>query len=79
MIAEDVLTGGFADPVFEAQAVFRKVLDAFARPGTVVAIPDMVRAPAPLHTPAAAFLCTFAEEGTPSVLTRQPGAPPRPG
>lgn len=65
MIAEGVLTGGFADPVFEAQAVFRKVLDAFARPGWIVAIPAMVRAPAPLHGPTAAFLCTFAEEGTP--------------
>ena len=65
MIAQDVLTGGFADPVFEAQAVFRKVLDAFARPGRVVAIPDMVRAPAPLYPPTAAFLCTFADEGTP--------------
>ena len=65
MIAPDVLTGGFADPVFEAQAVFRKVLDAFARPGRVVAITDMVRAPLPLHPPTAAFLCAFADEGTP--------------
>jgi alpha-D-ribose 1-methylphosphonate 5-triphosphate synthase subunit PhnH len=65
MIAADVLTGGFADPVFEAQAVFRKVLDAFARPGTVAAIPDAVRAPPPLHPAAAAFLAALADEGTP--------------
>jgi alpha-D-ribose 1-methylphosphonate 5-triphosphate synthase subunit PhnH len=64
MIAGDAMTGGFADPVFQSQAVFRKVLDAFARPGTVVEIPDVVQAPAPLHMPAAAFIAAFADAGT---------------
>jgi alpha-D-ribose 1-methylphosphonate 5-triphosphate synthase subunit PhnH len=65
MIAAEVLTGGFADPVFESQAVFRKVLDAFARPGKVVEIPAVVTVPAPLFAPTAAFLSTFADEATP--------------
>jgi alpha-D-ribose 1-methylphosphonate 5-triphosphate synthase subunit PhnH len=65
MIAPEILTGGFAAPVFGSQAVFRNVLDAFARPGKVVAIPAIVTVPAPLFTPTAAFLCTFADEATP--------------
>jgi alpha-D-ribose 1-methylphosphonate 5-triphosphate synthase subunit PhnH len=65
MIAADAMTGGFADPVFQSQAVFRRVLDAFARPGTVVEIPPVVKPPAPLNVPAAAFIAAFADEGTP--------------
>lgn len=65
MIAADAMTGGFADPVFQSQAVFRRVLKAFARPGTVVEIPNVVRPPAPLHMPTAAFIAAFADEGTP--------------
>ena len=31
----DALTGGFTDPVFDAQSVFKMMMDAMARPGTV--------------------------------------------
>lgn len=64
-MSADAMTGGFADPVFQSQAVFRAVLDAFARPGSVVEIPDTLRPPGPLHAPAAAFLAALADEGTP--------------
>jgi len=70
MIAADALTGGFDDPVFQSQSVFRKVLDAFARPGTIVEIPPVVTAPRPLFAATAAFICTFADEGTPIHVDR---------
>lgn len=65
MIADDAMAGGFADPVFQSQAVFRKVLTAFSRPGTIVDIPAVVEPPHPLLMPAAAFIAAFADEGTP--------------
>ena len=46
--------GGFESPVFGAQAVFRSVMDAMARPGTIVDLAQPVSAPAPLETAAAA-------------------------
>jgi alpha-D-ribose 1-methylphosphonate 5-triphosphate synthase subunit PhnH len=65
MIAPDSLRGGLSDPVFQSQAVFREVLDAFARPGTVHDISPVVASPEPLHASTAALICTLADEGTP--------------
>ncbi|TIT74126.1 MAG: carbon-phosphorus lyase subunit PhnH, partial [Mesorhizobium sp.] len=47
-IATQSIEGGFADPVFNAQAVFRAVMDAMARPGSVQALPSLTHPPAPL-------------------------------
>ena len=64
--ADTVATeGGFADPVFDAQAIFSAVMSAFARPGTIVDLGDRVRVPAPLATAAAAILAALADFDTP--------------
>jgi alpha-D-ribose 1-methylphosphonate 5-triphosphate synthase subunit PhnH len=58
------LTAGFADPVQDAQRCFRAVLDAMARPGTIVGVAGLVPPP-PLCAAAAAVLLTLADHETP--------------
>jgi alpha-D-ribose 1-methylphosphonate 5-triphosphate synthase subunit PhnH len=57
---------GFADPVFDAQAAFRELLDAMSRPGEIrnLARPGFV-APAGLPLAAAACLLTLTDHETP--------------
>lgn len=56
---------GFADPVLEAQATFRAVLDALAEPGSERAVAGIPDAPAPLSPVAAALAATLADWETP--------------
>lgn len=60
---------GFAAPVFDAQAVFRHLLEALSRPGTVTSVdrPGLV-APAGMPDAAAALLLTLADRDTPVYL-----------
>jgi len=60
-----IVEGGFIDPVFGSQSVFRAVMDAMARPGTVQAIDTDLRPPAPLNVAAAAVILTLADADTP--------------
>jgi alpha-D-ribose 1-methylphosphonate 5-triphosphate synthase subunit PhnH len=60
-----MLTAGFADPVFAAQATFRAVLDAMARPGSIQRIDTALTPPPPLSRGAAAVALTLADHDTP--------------
>lgn len=67
------LTPGFANPVADAQACFRALLDAMARPGHIHSVSG-ASAPAPLHPATAALLLTLADHETP--LWLNPAADP---
>ena len=56
---------GFADPVAEAQATFRAVLDAMARPGCLRQGGEHLTAPAPLDQATAAVLLALVDNETP--------------
>jgi len=55
----------FADPTFESQAAFRRVMRAMSRPGTILVCGEALAPPAPLARAAAAALLTLADFETP--------------
>ncbi|MER9563771.1 MULTISPECIES: phosphonate C-P lyase system protein PhnH [unclassified Mesorhizobium] len=59
------IEGGFADPVFNAQTVFRAVMDAMARPGSVQPLPVLAHPPAPLSATAGAIALALCDNDTP--------------
>ncbi|MER9896271.1 phosphonate C-P lyase system protein PhnH [Mesorhizobium sp. M0119] len=64
-IATESIEGGFADPVFNAQTVFRAVMDAMARPGSVQPLPALAQPPAPLSATAGAIALALCDNDTP--------------
>jgi alpha-D-ribose 1-methylphosphonate 5-triphosphate synthase subunit PhnH len=60
----NAVAAGFAEPVLAAQATFRVVMDAMARPGTIRRLAG-VAAPAPLSATAAAIALTLLDYETP--------------
>ncbi|MDX8454824.1 phosphonate C-P lyase system protein PhnH [Mesorhizobium sp. VK9D] len=64
-IATQSIDGGFAEPVFNAQAVFRAIMDAMARPGTVQAMPQLAHPPVPLSATAGAVALALCDNDTP--------------
>lgn len=66
--------GGLADPVFDGQAIFRRLMEAFAEPGTVVDFGPRVSAPSPLIPAAGAILAALADGDTPVWMADSHGA-----
>ncbi len=64
-VSAQSMEGGFADPVFNAQTVFRAVMDAMARPGSVEPLPAFARPPAPLSTTAGSIALALCDNDTP--------------
>ncbi len=56
---------GFANPVQSSQSVFRGVMNALARPGSVQIIASAVEAPSPLMPAAAAVALALFDHDTP--------------
>jgi alpha-D-ribose 1-methylphosphonate 5-triphosphate synthase subunit PhnH len=69
------LAPGFADPVHGAQSVFRAVLDAIARPGRIVAVPESILSAAPLAPLGRAAASVRARDGAADYLRFHCGAP----
>ncbi|KMO17555.1 phosphonate C-P lyase system protein PhnH [Methylobacterium platani] len=56
-----MLARGFSDPVHDAQGVFRAVMDALARPGTLQPLAATLEPPAPLTPELAAIALALAD------------------
>lgn len=63
---------GFADPVFESQAVFRRALHALSRPGEIVEIDCRAELPECLPRAAGALLLVLLDQDTRLWLARSP-------
>ena len=55
----------FADPVFDSQTAFRRIMRAMSAPGTVLACGEALAPPASLSPAAAAALLALADFETP--------------
>jgi alpha-D-ribose 1-methylphosphonate 5-triphosphate synthase subunit PhnH len=66
MLAEaNALEGGFSNPVLDAQSVFRALMDAMARPGSIARVEAGMAPPAPLDRAAGAIACALIDADTP--------------
>src|SRR5262249_61587776 len=70
-----LVLAGFADPVVDAQRVFRSVLDAMSHPGHVIEVSPPESAPAPLHGAVASLCLTLVDLDTPVWLDGMAGTP----
>ena len=69
--AMTAMQGGMTDQVMQTQAIFRAIMDAMARPGTIKRITTDARPPQPLSPLSGAVLATLADGDTPLWLGPQ--------
>lgn len=62
-------TGGFADPVFEAQSTFKTLMDCMARPGTIATVSAPSAPPLPMGPGAGVIALTLCDHDTPVFLS----------
>ncbi|VVT09860.1 phosphonate C-P lyase system protein PhnH [Hoeflea sp. EC-HK425] len=60
-----IYEGGFSDPLCSSQMVFRVLMDAMSRPGSVHPLPEVTTPPPPLCASASALIATLADADTP--------------
>ncbi|ANL32333.1 phosphonate C-P lyase system protein PhnH [Rhizobium phaseoli] len=63
-LKSEALTGGFAEPVFHPQSVFKMLMDGMARPGTIQTVQPDTAPPAPLGIAAGAIALTLCDHDT---------------
>ncbi|NMG05203.1 phosphonate C-P lyase system protein PhnH [Azoarcus taiwanensis] len=69
MTLRNAIAAGFADPVHDAQQVFRNALEALSRPGRVQTLPALAEAIPGLQPAAAAIALTLVDFETPVWLS----------
>lgn len=69
------IQGGFRSPVFDAQSVFRIVMDAMARPGSRRRVAALTAPPAPMSHLAGAVALALCDHDTPVWLDRRLATP----
>ncbi|WP_292900007.1 phosphonate C-P lyase system protein PhnH [Nitratireductor sp.] len=65
MLDSIAIEGGFQKPVFDAQTVFRAIMQAMAEPGTIHRGMALAKPPAPLTPEAAAVALALCDQDTP--------------
>ncbi|WP_440409559.1 phosphonate C-P lyase system protein PhnH [Neorhizobium petrolearium] len=68
-IKPQAFSGGFGEPVFESQSMFRLLMDGMARPGTIRTVSSDVGQPEPLGGAAGAIALTLCDHETPVWLS----------
>jgi alpha-D-ribose 1-methylphosphonate 5-triphosphate synthase subunit PhnH len=68
-----IAEGGLADPVFGAQRVFRALMEAMARPGTIHAVGAEAAPPSPLRPVTGAVALALVDQDTPVWLDLEAG------
>ncbi len=61
----EAMQGGLGEPVYQSQRIFRSLMDAMARPGTIKPVATDARPPFPMLPLTAAVLATMADADTP--------------